>query len=80
MLAPYHDRDGFIWMNGEFLPWRDAKIHLLTHSLHYGSCVFEGERAVPNLKVFLNGTRFRKYARYKHAPPQKHKSHNAMSA
>jgi branched-chain amino acid aminotransferase len=51
MLAPYHDRDGFIWMNGEFLPWRDAKIHLLTHSLHYGSCVFEGERAY-NGRIF----------------------------
>jgi branched-chain amino acid aminotransferase len=44
-LIPFHDRDGWIWMNGEFKPWRDAKIHVLTHGLHYGSCVFEGERA-----------------------------------
>lgn len=44
-LIPFHDRDGWIWMNGEFVPWRDAKIHVLTHGLHYGSCVFEGERA-----------------------------------
>ena len=42
---PFHDRDGFIWMDGEFVPWRDAKIHVLTHSLHYGSGVFEGDRA-----------------------------------
>lgn len=44
-LIPFHDRDGWIWMNGEFKPWRDAQIHVLTHGLHYGSCVFEGERA-----------------------------------
>ena len=41
----YHDRDGWIWMDGEFLPWRDAKVHILTHALHYASSVFEGERA-----------------------------------
>ena len=41
----YHDRDGQIWMDGEFLEWRDTKVHLLTHSLHYGSAVFEGDRA-----------------------------------
>ncbi len=39
------DRDGWIWMDGEFVPWRDAKIHVLTHSLHYGMGVFEGVRA-----------------------------------
>ncbi len=39
------DRDGFIWLDGEMIPWRDAKIHVLTHSLHYGMCVFEGVRA-----------------------------------
>ena len=43
--APYHDRDGFIWFDGEMVPWRDAKVHLLTHALHYASAVFEGERA-----------------------------------
>lgn len=43
-LIPYDDRDGFIWMNGEMVPWREAKVHVLTHGLHYGSCVFEGER------------------------------------
>lgn len=44
MLA-FDDRDGTIWMNGEFIPWRDAKVHVLTHGLHYASAVFEGERA-----------------------------------
>lgn len=42
---PFHDRDGHIWMDGEFVNWRDAKIHVLSHSLHYGSGVFEGNRA-----------------------------------
>lgn len=42
---PYHDRDGFIWMDGEMVPWREANIHVLTHGLHYASAVFEGERA-----------------------------------
>ena len=39
------DRDGLIWLDGEMLPWRDAKIHVLTHTLHYGMGVFEGVRA-----------------------------------
>ena len=43
-VVPYDDRDGFIWMNGTMVPWRDARIHVLTHALHYASCVFEGER------------------------------------
>ena len=42
---PYDDRDGFIWFNGELKPWRDAKLHVLTHSLHYAGAVFEGQRA-----------------------------------
>src|SRR5512145_571082 len=41
---PYDHRDGYIWMNGELISWRDARVHLLTHALHYGSAVFEGER------------------------------------
>ncbi|MAT35335.1 MAG: branched-chain amino acid aminotransferase [Ponticaulis sp.] len=44
-IIPFDDRDGFIWMDGEFVPWRETKVHLLTHALHYGSAVFEGERA-----------------------------------
>ena len=39
------DRDGVIWMDGELVPWREAKVHVLTHSLHYGMSVFEGVRA-----------------------------------
>lgn len=48
---PFDDRDGFIWFDGQLIPWRDAKVHVLSHSLHYASCVFEGER-VYNSKVF----------------------------
>jgi len=48
---PYDQRDGFIWMNGELIPWRDARVHLLTHGLHYGSAVFEGE-AVYDGEIF----------------------------
>jgi len=43
--TPYDQRDGFIWMNGALIPWRDAQVHVLTHGLHYGSGVFEGMRA-----------------------------------
>lgn len=50
-ILPFDDRDGVIWFDGALVPWRDAKIHVLTHGLHYGSCVFEGER-VYNGKVF----------------------------
>ncbi len=42
---PFDDRDGFIWYDGQLVPWRDAKLHVLTHGLHYASGVFEGERA-----------------------------------
>jgi branched-chain amino acid aminotransferase len=44
-IIPFDQRDGVIWMDGKIIPWRDAKVHVLTHGLHYGSCVFEGERA-----------------------------------
>ncbi len=50
-LLSFDDRDGFIWFNGKMVPWRDAKVHVLTHGLHYGSCVFEGVR-VYNNKIF----------------------------
>jgi branched-chain amino acid aminotransferase len=44
-LIPFDDRDGLIWWDGALVPWRDAKLHVLTHGLHYASAVFEGERA-----------------------------------
>lgn len=43
-FVPFDDRDGWIWFDGDFVPWREAKTHVLTHGLHYGSSVFEGER------------------------------------
>jgi len=42
---PFDDRDGVIWFNGELIPWRDGKLHVLSHALHYASSVFEGERS-----------------------------------
>ncbi len=50
-MVPFDDRDGFIWYDGKVVPWRDAKLHVLSHGLHYASCVFEGER-VYNGSVF----------------------------
>ncbi|WP_323783783.1 branched-chain amino acid aminotransferase [Thalassovita sp.] len=50
-MAGYDDRDGKIWMNGKLVDWRDAKVHVLTHALHYASSVFEGERCY-NGKIF----------------------------
>ncbi|OIO68930.1 MAG: branched chain amino acid aminotransferase [Zetaproteobacteria bacterium CG12_big_fil_rev_8_21_14_0_65_55_1124] len=45
MTPNFADRDGFIWFDGEMVPWREAKVHVLTHTLHYGMGVFEGVRA-----------------------------------
>ena len=45
MDGAFDQRDGFIWMNGALVPWTDARVHVLTHGLHYASSVFEGERA-----------------------------------
>lgn len=45
VAATMADRDGVIWLDGELVPWRDAKVHVLTHTLHYGMGVFEGVRA-----------------------------------
>lgn len=50
-LIPFDDRDGFIWMNGAMVAWRDANLHVLSHGLHYASAVFEGER-VYNGEIF----------------------------
>ncbi|MDE3028007.1 MAG: branched-chain amino acid aminotransferase, partial [Paracoccaceae bacterium] len=51
MAGAYDDRDGKIWMDGKLVEWRDAKVHILTHALHYASSVFEGERCY-NGKIF----------------------------
>jgi branched-chain amino acid aminotransferase len=44
-VLPFDQRDGFIWMNGKLIRAQDAKLHVLSHGLHYASAVFEGERA-----------------------------------
>jgi branched-chain amino acid aminotransferase len=43
-LLPFDDRDGVIWLDGTLVPWREARLHVLSHGLHYASAVFEGER------------------------------------
>ena len=50
-MVSFDDQEGQIWYNGELVPWKDTKLHVLTHGLHYASCVFEGER-VYNGEVF----------------------------
>ncbi len=50
-MIPFDARDGVIWYNGEMVPWQDAKLHVLTHGLHYASAVFEGERSY-NGRIF----------------------------
>lgn len=50
-IIPFDDRDGVIWLDGAMVPWREARVHVLTHALHYASSVFEGER-VYNGAVF----------------------------
>lgn len=50
-IIPFDQREGVIWMNGKMVPWKDAKLHVLSHGLHYGGAVFEGERAYGG-KVF----------------------------
>lgn len=52
-MAGYDDRDGKIWMDGTLVDWRDAKVHILSHALHYASSIFEGERAYGG-KIFLS--------------------------
>ena len=60
----FDQRDGWIWFNGEIVPWKDAKVHVLTHGLHYGSSVFEGERAYDGVifKTTEHSIRFKKSA------------------
>src|SRR5690349_3898881 len=51
LQGTFDDRDGWIWFDGEMVPWRDARVHVLTHALHYASSVFEGQRAY-NGRIF----------------------------
>ena len=51
MIKSFENRDGWIWMNGEFVPWKNATAHIISQGLHYASAVFEGERAY-NGKIF----------------------------
>ncbi|MGB8315803.1 MAG: branched-chain amino acid aminotransferase [Aestuariivirga sp.] len=44
-IIPFDQREGSIWFDGEIVPWKEARVHVLTHGLHYGSSIFEGERA-----------------------------------
>ncbi|CUX83473.1 MAG: branched-chain amino acid aminotransferase [Roseibaca calidilacus] len=51
MAGAYDDREGFIWMDGKLVPWREANVHILSHAMHYASSVFEGERCYDG-KIF----------------------------
>src|SRR3982751_4709554 len=63
-ILPFDDRDGFIWYNGKMVPWRDARVHVLNHGLHYASCVFEGIKVYDGkiFKLTEHSERFRKSA------------------
>jgi branched-chain amino acid aminotransferase len=60
----FDDRDGWIWLDGKLVPWREANVHVLTHALHYASSVFEGERAYGGVifKLSEHSARLRKSA------------------
>jgi branched-chain amino acid aminotransferase len=60
----YEDRDGWIWLDGKMVQWRDAHVHVLTHALHYASSVFEGQRAYDGtiFKLTEHSTRLRNSA------------------
>jgi branched-chain amino acid aminotransferase len=60
----FDDRDGWIWIDGELVPWREANVHILTHAMHYASSVFEGQRAYGGVifKLSEHSARLRKSA------------------
>ncbi len=64
-VLPFDQRDGFIWMNGALVAWKDARLHVLSHGLHYASCCFEGERAYGGVifKSLEHSERFKNSAR-----------------
>ena len=55
-IAPFDNREGFIWMNGEFIKWNDAKCHVITQGLHYASAVFEGKEPIKGRFLNLKNT------------------------
>ncbi len=61
-IIPFDDRDGYIWFDGKLVPWREAKIHVLNQGLHYGGCVFEGERSYSG-KIFRSKDHTRRLIR-----------------
>ncbi len=63
-ILPFDQRDGVIWVDGTLVPWNDARLHVLSHGLHYGSSVFEGERAYDGriFKSAEHAERFRRSA------------------
>ena len=65
-ILPFDQREGSIWFDGQIVPWKEARVHVLTHGLHYGSSIFEGERAYGG-KIFKSrqhSERFLKSAEY----------------
>lgn len=65
-MLPFDQREGFIWLDGQMVAWGDAKLHVLSHGLHYGGAVFEGERAYGG-KIFKSSehsARFQRSAEY----------------
>ena len=80
MAGAYDDRDGWIWLDGAFVPWREANVHILTHALHYASSVFEGERCY-NGEIFKSrehGERPRYVAR--EGTPDRQRKHHKTGA
>ena len=63
-LRTFDDRDGWIWLDGKLVPWREAEVHVLTHALHYASSVFEGQKAYGGevFKLTEHSTRLRRSA------------------
>ena len=61
-VIPFDLRDGFIWFDGKLVPWKDAKLHVLSHGLHYASAVFEGERAYEG-QIFKSSERSERFRR-----------------
>ena len=59
-LVPFDQRDGYIWYNGSLIAWRDARLHVMSHGLHYASCVFEGIRAYAG-KVYKMGEHYQRF-------------------